>query len=461
MPFLEEFGQILEESCIVCVGNCISQRTDPIKEPQISAIYAKFPEGDVYKLRQGTKGKPGSLHIHKSGHHTIITILGQYYAGKGHFANDNPESRLKWFEQGLQQLANLSHYPRLAFYSNLDGGGSWKKYQQLIEDMHNTMGLMTQHIPEIRVIHPPMEDVNPSLLTHENEVSNQSLLKQEPIDQFPKETPDQFPKETPDQLRLDDFEIIPANRLRYFELISKYRANPDWIYHLYELPIDSSWLPVFADSLIASELRTVDQKIFGDLEMVGQQTVFYPRPDQIFATFNLCPLDQVKVLILGQDCYPGNDRGIPHACGLAFSVSPGVAIPGSLRNIYTALKNDSTLHFQPPSHGNLQKWVERGVMLLNVALTIRAGQKTSHLPFWEKFSSLLIKKIVAVKPDIIFVLWGGPAQKRKSEIGTGVSVLEYIHPSPMNGNKFHQCPNFRQVNEILTSRGQTPIDWNL
>src|SRR3989338_11334020 len=158
--------------------------------------------------------------------------------------------------------------------------------------------------------------------------------------------------------------------------------------------------------------------------MVGQQTVFYPRPDQIFATFNLCPLDQVKVLILGQDCYPGNDRGIPHACGLAFSVSPGVAIPGSLRNIYTALKNDSTLHFQPPSHGNLQKWVERGVMLLNVALTIRAGQKTSHLPFWEKFSSLLIKKIVAVKPDIIFVLWGGPAQKRKSDIGAGHSVLE-------------------------------------
>jgi len=429
----EVSGDILEYPCIVCVGNCISQKTNPQKEPMIHRIYTQFPEADCYRKREnGRKDKPGTISVNKSSNNTIITIFGQYYEGSGTFQNDNKDMRLKWFSSGLSAIANLglAQYPKLAFYSNIDGGGKWSDYQQQIQDMLDTIGLKTERIPEVTIVHPSSSDA-PS-----GEVKKDGLLS------------------------LDAVEIIPVDDLHYFELISQFKRNPDWIYHLYDLPIDPSWSELFSDLTVSAELRHVDEQLQQDLKRVGDTKEFYPRPDQIFRAFNLCTMQDAKVVILGQDCYPGNDRGVPHACGLSFSVNDGIKVPPSLKNIYKALENDQTLNFKAPEHGNLEKWAKQGVILLNVALTIRAGERGSHLSIWETFSGLIIERISKLRPDIIFVLWGGEAQKREKMIKSP-NVLKYVHPSPMNGTAFYQCPNFREINDILAKQGKTPIDWNL
>lgn len=184
----------------------------------------------------------------------------------------------------------------------------------------------------------------------------------------------------------------------------------------------------------------------------------YPPPRDVFNALALTPLRSVRVLLLGQDPYPG--EGMAH--GLAFSVRPGVKPPASLRNMYKELAAD--VGFVPPSHGSLTSWAERGVLLLNAVLTVRAGASNSHRgKGWEVFTDEVIRLVNAKEATVVFILWGAYAQKKAALIDTTRHVIvTAAHPSPLSArNGFFGSRSFSRTNEALVRGGRKPIDWQL
>ena len=183
----------------------------------------------------------------------------------------------------------------------------------------------------------------------------------------------------------------------------------------------------------------------------------FPPGNQIFAAFDLCPLDAVKVVILGQDPYHG--KGQCH--GPCFSVNPGIPFPPSLKNIFKELQREFS-DFHIPKSGDLRSWCKQGVLMLNATLTVRAHEPMSHAgKGWEEFTDAAIKKISETQDHVIFLLWGRHARNKKALIDTKKhTVLEAAHPSPFSAhNGFFGCNHFKQVNEILKKLGKPPIDW--
>ncbi|PLW83148.1 uracil-DNA glycosylase [Kineobactrum sediminis] len=184
----------------------------------------------------------------------------------------------------------------------------------------------------------------------------------------------------------------------------------------------------------------------------------YPPCDSVFNAFAHTPLPQVKVVILGQDPY----HGYGQAHGLAFSVLPGTPIPPSLQNIFKELQRD--LGVGPPGHGCLQAWADRGVLLLNSVLTVRGGAAASHRgKGWEQFTDRVIDAINCEREGVVFMLWGGYAQRKGGRIDANRHVVLCApHPSPLSAHRgFIGCGHFGAANDYLASRGQAPIDWRL
>jgi uracil-DNA glycosylase len=183
----------------------------------------------------------------------------------------------------------------------------------------------------------------------------------------------------------------------------------------------------------------------------------YPPEDEVFTAFKLTPYEAVSVLLLGQDPY--HDENQAH--GLAFSVRPGVRSPPSLVNIFKELKND--LGCRIPNNGYLAPWAEQGVMLLNTVLTVRAHLPNSHKnKGWEKFTDEVIRKINTKGDPVVFLLWGGNAQKKISLIDTEQhTVIQSAHPSPLSVKKFFGSKPFSATNAALRAAGKPEIDWQI
>lgn len=182
----------------------------------------------------------------------------------------------------------------------------------------------------------------------------------------------------------------------------------------------------------------------------------YPPAGLIFNAFNLCPFQQVKAVIIGQDPYHGPDQ----AHGLCFSVREGVAFPPSLINIFKEIESD--IGIQRPASGNLERWAAQGVLLLNATLTVRAHQAGSHQKKgWEQFTDNVISIINSDKKNIVFFLWGAYAQKKGESIDRSKHmVLESVHPSPLSASRgFFGNKHFSRCNEYLKEHGVEPIDW--
>lgn len=185
--------------------------------------------------------------------------------------------------------------------------------------------------------------------------------------------------------------------------------------------------------------------------------VVYPSGSLLFNAFNKTPFDKVKVVILGQDPYHGPGQ----AHGLSFSVPDGVPPPPSLVNIYKELNKDIGMPI--PLTGNLTKWAEQGVLLLNAALSVRANEPASHAKIgWMDFTDAVIRKIADEKKGVVFLLWGKFAQEKQVLIDeTKHHVLKASHPSPFSADKgFFGCKHFSRTNELLMMQGLAPIDWN-
>lgn len=186
-------------------------------------------------------------------------------------------------------------------------------------------------------------------------------------------------------------------------------------------------------------------------------TTCYPPGRLIFNAFNLCPFDSVKVVIIGQDPY--HEAG--QAMGLSFSVSDGVAMPPSLQNIFKEIQGD--LGIGVPQSGNLTRWAEQGVLLLNATLTVRAHQAGSHQRHgWERFTDAAISRLSEGRDHLVFILWGGYARSKASLIDRSRHlVLESVHPSPLSANRGGWFGNhhFSRCNEYLAGHGMDPINW--
>ena len=187
------------------------------------------------------------------------------------------------------------------------------------------------------------------------------------------------------------------------------------------------------------------------------QTV-YPSMYDIFNCFKVTALDDVKVVILGQDPYHGQGQ----AMGLSFSVPKGIAVPPSLQNIYKELESD--LSIPHPAHGDLTSWAKQGVLLLNAVLTVRANTPNSHKDKgWETFTDSVIKKLSDKKDGLVFILWGNNARQKKSLIdGQKHLILESPHPSPFSAySGFFGCKHFSKTNAYLLSKNKPIIDWKI
>ncbi len=185
--------------------------------------------------------------------------------------------------------------------------------------------------------------------------------------------------------------------------------------------------------------------------------VIYPPGGLIFRAFELTPVEQVKVVILGQDPYhnPGE------AMGLSFSVPDGVRMPPSLRNIFREIETD--LGIRMSGRPNLENWARQGVLLLNSILTVEAGQAASHRNIgWQEFTDAVIRYLSENCSGIVFLLWGNFARAKASLIDTSRHhVLVAAHPSPLAGGAFFGCRHFSKTNALLLAEGKTPINWQL
>ena len=185
-------------------------------------------------------------------------------------------------------------------------------------------------------------------------------------------------------------------------------------------------------------------------------TQIYPPGKLIFNAFNLCPFDKAKVVIIGQDPYHGPGQ----AHGLCFSVNDGVAFPPSLKNIFKEIQDD--LGIPVPESGNLTRWANQGVLLLNATLTVRAHQAGSHQKKgWEEFTDAAIRALAEQREHLVFILWGAYAQKKGAFIDRNKHlVLASAHPSPLSAyNGFFGNKHFSRANEYLMAHGETPVCW--
>ena len=189
-------------------------------------------------------------------------------------------------------------------------------------------------------------------------------------------------------------------------------------------------------------------------EYLSGKTV-YPAPKNIFNAFNLCPLDRVKVVIIGQDPYHEPNQ----AHGLCFSVLPPTPVPPSLKNIYKEIESD--IGRPSVTNGDLTHWAHQGVLLMNSTLTVRAHMAASHAGCgWEEFTDSVIR-VLSARENIVYMLWGGYAQKKAALVdGQKNLVLYAAHPSPLSVYRgFFGCRHFSRANEYLTKLGKTPIEW--
>jgi len=220
--------------------------------------------------------------------------------------------------------------------------------------------------------------------------------------------------------------------------------------------IEESWKKALVDEF--SKPYFVQLTNFVKQEYKEGKTV-YPPGKFIFNAFNLTPFDKVKVVIIGQDPYHGHGQ----AHGLCFSVQKGIVPPPSLKNVFKELVDDIP-GFQKPNHGDLTKWGEQGILLINAILTVRAKSPASHRgKGWEQFTDAVIQKLNDEREGLVFILWGNFAKKKGAKIDTNKHyVLAGTHPSPMAARYgFFGCKHFSKTNEYLTKNGKEPIDWQI
>jgi uracil-DNA glycosylase len=222
-----------------------------------------------------------------------------------------------------------------------------------------------------------------------------------------------------------------------------------------DVTIHASWKEILNDEFT----KPYYNRLTADLKRLYSEKKgsIFPKENQIYRAFELCPFDEVKVVILGQDPYP--TKG--HAHGLCFSVEPDVRpFPKSLNNIFKEIQDDLGKYI--PADGNLERWAKQGVLLLNTVLTVEEGKPDSHKGLgWEKFTDAVIQKINSEKEGVVFMLWGSKSIVKEEMIDNSKHfILKSVHPSPLSAYRgFFGCKHFSKSNEFLIMLEKPEIDW--
>lgn len=217
---------------------------------------------------------------------------------------------------------------------------------------------------------------------------------------------------------------------------------------------DPEWSELLEEEFKAPYFKTLEKT----LSTFYQEEMVYPPKEDIFSALNFTKFSNIKVVIIGQDPYHGPNQ----AHGLSFSVKKGVRIPPSLVNIFKELSDD--LKISPSKDGNLEEWARQGVLLLNNQLTVLAGQPMSHKDIgWSEFTDKIIEIINEKKENVVFILWGAPAQKKAKSVDTLKHyVIKSVHPSPLSSYRgFFGSKPFSQANNFLKSKNIQQVEWGL
>ena len=227
----------------------------------------------------------------------------------------------------------------------------------------------------------------------------------------------------------------------------------------------NSWSDLFENDIIKEKIDNINKELEKELKLLDNIIDIFPKSDKILNCFDLCNVEDVKVILVGQDPYINkfdiNGVITPQAMGLSFSVPKGINIPPSLKNIYKELKDDLNIE---NLHGDLTKWNKQGVLLLNRSLTVREGKSNSHKKMWSGFMEKVIEYINEKKSNCVFILWGNDAKKLKKLINNDKHlIIEGTHPSPLGANKggFFGGKYFSKTNEYLKIYKKKVINWNL
>ena len=256
---------------------------------------------------------------------------------------------------------------------------------------------------------------------------------------------------------------------------SKYKSwgeeYPDCVVDLSTLKYDKSWKPLFRKLFAHPKFKKLEEKLSSSITE-NQDVIIHPAPKLVFNAFHLTPFDNANVVIIGQDPYFDHSirksKVVHQAMGLSFSVPIDVDVPSSLANIYRNMLQNGVID-EKPTHGNLQSWATQGCLMLNSSLTVLDGSanKNCHQRDWEWFTNDVIKYISDQRENVIFVLWGKNAFDKMKFIDVDKhDVLASSHPSGLSCNKpmgrepaFAKFNHFGKINELLESRGNSPIDW--
>lgn len=243
------------------------------------------------------------------------------------------------------------------------------------------------------------------------------------------------------------------------EIVIREEIQPTWsLLDIVTRAYPEDWHELFHDCYVT--FRDIDKNLRENEAIYGR---CFPEKKNWFRAFELCPLQHTKVVIIGQDPYPGTNKdGTPIAQGLSFSGARDQSIPRSLQNVYKELQRTIPNWFYP-NHGCLEYWARQGVLLLNTCLTINPGRVNSHQGMgWGGFIVKVFKFLAEKRPKTIYMLWGGEAKKLRKDIGEKAIFLEAAHPSPTNrSGGFIGCNHFAEANRILIERGEQPIDWRV
>lgn len=226
-----------------------------------------------------------------------------------------------------------------------------------------------------------------------------------------------------------------------------------------------SWIPFFSREKVKHVLENISKQLSKDIK---NKLNVLPYPELIFNSFNLCSLENIKVVIIGQDPYFRMEQDIPQAMGLSFSVPEGLKIPSSLQNIYKNLIKFGHIDSMP-NHGNLEKWAKQGCLMLNATLTVIEGKKNIHAKYWGRFTNRLIKYVSIEIDNCVFVLWGRFALNKKKFIcGDNHKLIISSHPSGLSCNRkmgeyksFNDLDHFGEINEFLLANDKSEISWEV
>jgi uracil-DNA glycosylase len=443
-------SDITKSKCQIIAHQCYCTSKSKLAKGLAKSIFNKFPYADIYSNRE-IDSIPGTIKVSGSKKERwVCAIYGQYHPGAPSGKNkDSSKNRVEWFKLALQEISKIKNLRNIAFPENIGCGlakGDWTTYLNMLIHFQVINPNITVTIVSL---HPEPQPVfKLGFIEHlALRMTSEDLptITLDYLIQCNKEH--EFPAITEEQ----DIEILPETS----------EEIPTWqnttLEDFTEKNIPAGWEEFFQAQL------DIDNGAIHEISkfMYAESTKYdiFPELHLIYNAFVKTPLENVKVLLLGMDPY----INLGEAMGISFSVPKDVSIPPSLRNIYKELIDDG-FSISDKNNGNLEKWCDQGVLMINCALTVRAHESGSHSKKWIEYFTPSLMRWLNEKSNgpLVVIMWGRDAQGFSKFFGDQHKKIQSVHPSPLSASRgFFGSKPFSKANRYLENLGKEPIDWSL